>query len=72
MNTLLDEPRLAAGEDVRVTGDTLSVELLLSMTLDTQSRCALPAKGYWFPPTILTDVTHAHRVAQEKIFGLLS
>jgi len=35
----------------------------------TQSRCDLPSKGYWFPPTFLTGVTHAHRVAQEEIFG---
>lgn len=35
----------------------------------TQSRCALPSKGYWFPPTYLTGVTHAHRVASEEIFG---
>jgi aldehyde dehydrogenase (NAD+) len=35
----------------------------------TQSRCDLPAKGYWFPPTFLTGVTHAHRVAAEEIFG---
>jgi aldehyde dehydrogenase (NAD+) len=35
----------------------------------TQSHCALPAKGYWYPPTFLTGVTHAHRVAQEEIFG---
>jgi aldehyde dehydrogenase (NAD+) len=35
----------------------------------TQSVCVLPAKGYWFPPTFLTGVTHAHRVAQEEIFG---
>jgi aldehyde dehydrogenase (NAD+) len=34
-----------------------------------QSRCALPARGYWFPPTFLTGVTMAHRVAQEEIFG---
>jgi len=34
-----------------------------------QSSCALPAKGYWFPPTFLTGVTHAHRVASEEIFG---
>src|SRR5205823_2361645 len=27
-----------------------------------QSRCALPAKGYWFAPSFLTGVTHAHRV----------
>ena len=35
----------------------------------TQASCALPAKGYWFPPTFLTGVTHAHRVASEEIFG---
>jgi len=35
----------------------------------TQSHCALPSKGYWFPPTFLTGVTHAHRVASEEIFG---
>jgi aldehyde dehydrogenase (NAD+) len=35
----------------------------------TQSRCDLPAKGYWYPPTFLTGVTHAHRVASEEIFG---
>jgi aldehyde dehydrogenase (NAD+) len=34
-----------------------------------QARCDLPAKGYWYPPTFLTGVTHAHRVAQEEIFG---
>jgi aldehyde dehydrogenase (NAD+) len=34
-----------------------------------QSRCALPAKGYWYPPTVLTNVTMSHRVAQEEIFG---
>ncbi|MBA4149221.1 MAG: aldehyde dehydrogenase family protein [Verrucomicrobia bacterium] len=34
-----------------------------------QCGCALPAKGYWFAPTILTNVTMSHRVAQEEIFG---
>src|SRR5437773_2504107 len=34
-----------------------------------QSRCALPARGYWYPPTFLTGVTMASRVAQEEIFG---
>ncbi len=35
----------------------------------TQANCSLPAKGYWFPPTFLTGVTMANRVAQEEIFG---
>jgi aldehyde dehydrogenase (NAD+) len=34
-----------------------------------QSSCALPAKGYWYPPTFLTNVTASHRVAREEIFG---
>ncbi|MBE0544452.1 MAG: aldehyde dehydrogenase family protein [Verrucomicrobia bacterium] len=35
----------------------------------TQTQCTLPAKGYWFAPSFLTGVTHAHRVANEEIFG---
>ena len=34
-----------------------------------QARCRLPAKGYWYPPTFLTNVTASHRVVQEEIFG---
>jgi aldehyde dehydrogenase (NAD+) len=31
--------------------------------------CDLPTKGYWFPPTIFTGVSQAHRIAREEIFG---
>ena len=31
--------------------------------------CELPVKGYWFPPTVFTGVSQAHRIAQEEIFG---
>ena len=31
--------------------------------------CDLPAHGYWFPPTIFTGVSQAHRIAREEIFG---
>jgi aldehyde dehydrogenase (NAD+) len=34
-----------------------------------QPACALPARGYWFPPTVLSGVSPSHRVAQEEIFG---
>ena len=33
------------------------------------SDCVLPEKGFWFAPTIFTNVTEAHRVAREEIFG---
>ena len=31
--------------------------------------CDLPDHGFWFPPTIFTGVTEAHRIAREEIFG---
>ena len=31
--------------------------------------CELPDHGYWFPPTLFTGVTQAHRIAREEIFG---
>jgi aldehyde dehydrogenase (NAD+) len=31
--------------------------------------CTLPDRGYWFPPTLFTGVTQAHRIAREEIFG---
>ena len=31
--------------------------------------CSLPTKGFWYPPTIFTGVTQAHRIAREEIFG---
>lgn len=34
-----------------------------------QPRCALPSRGYWFPPSLITGVTASHRIAQEEIFG---
>ncbi len=32
-------------------------------------KCDLPDHGFWFPPTIFTGVTAAHRIAREEIFG---
>ncbi|WP_346385437.1 aldehyde dehydrogenase family protein [Nocardioides sp.] len=29
----------------------------------------LPQHGFWFPPTIFTGVSQAHRIAREEIFG---
>ncbi len=34
-----------------------------------QSDCALPPKGFWFAPTLFTDVAQSHRIAREEIFG---
>ena len=31
--------------------------------------CQIPERGWWFPPTIFTGVSQAHRIAREEIFG---
>ncbi|MEU6545421.1 aldehyde dehydrogenase family protein [Streptomyces sp. NPDC046859] len=31
--------------------------------------CDLPESGYWFAPTLFTNVTQAHTVARDEIFG---
>ena len=31
--------------------------------------CEIPASGYWFAPTLFTNVTQAHRIARDEIFG---
>jgi len=33
------------------------------------STCVLPQKGFWFPPTVFTNVSQSHRIAREEIFG---
>jgi aldehyde dehydrogenase (NAD+) len=32
-------------------------------------ECELPERGFWFPPTVFTGVSQAHRIAREEIFG---
>ena len=32
-------------------------------------ECELPSNGFWFPPTLFTGVSQAHRIAREEIFG---
>ena len=31
--------------------------------------CDIPDNGFWFAPTIFTDVSQSHRIAREEIFG---
>ncbi len=34
-----------------------------------QPACELPERGFWFPPTVFTDVSPAHRIARDEVFG---
>jgi len=33
------------------------------------AQCDIPTKGFWFPPTVFTDVQTSHRIARDEIFG---
>ncbi len=34
-----------------------------------QSSCSVPSKGFWFRPTIFTNVAQSSKIVQEEIFG---
>ena len=34
-----------------------------------QPTCDLPERGFWFRPTLFTNVSQSHRIAREEIFG---
>ena len=34
-----------------------------------QPECMLPERGFWFCPTLFTNVSQSHRIAREEIFG---
>ncbi len=34
-----------------------------------QSSCAVPSKGFWFRPTLFTNVAQSSKIVQEEIFG---
>ena len=34
-----------------------------------QLNCTIPDKGFWCPPTLFTNVSQSHVIAQEEIFG---
>ncbi len=54
--------QLAKIKDLSQSGSTEGADIW-------SAPCNLPKKGFWFPPTIFTGVTQAHRIAREEIFG---
>ncbi|WP_082513327.1 MULTISPECIES: aldehyde dehydrogenase family protein [unclassified Leifsonia] len=34
-----------------------------------QADCAIPENGFWYAPTIFTNVSTSHRIARDEIFG---
>jgi aldehyde dehydrogenase (NAD+) len=51
-----------------------TIEALVGAGIEEGARCwqpswACPTEGYFYPPTFFTEVSPAHRIAQEEIFG---
>jgi acyl-CoA reductase-like NAD-dependent aldehyde dehydrogenase len=34
-----------------------------------QPVCELPDRGFWYPPTVFTGVSTAHRISRDEVFG---
>jgi aldehyde dehydrogenase (NAD+) len=34
-----------------------------------QPECVIPERGFWFPPSLFTNVSQSYRIAREEIFG---
>jgi aldehyde dehydrogenase (NAD+) len=34
-----------------------------------EANCTLPSEGFWFKPTVFTNVDQSHRIARDEIFG---
>jgi aldehyde dehydrogenase (NAD+) len=54
--------QLAKIQELVTSGEAEGAELY-------QPPCELPARGFWFRPTVFTGVAQSHRIAQEEIFG---
>ncbi len=52
-------------ERITALTDTSEAEGATRWELD----CPLPERGFWFRPTVFTDVGQSSRIAQEEIFG---
>jgi aldehyde dehydrogenase (NAD+) len=62
MGAIHSAPQLARIKELVAAGQGEGAEL-------HQAACALPGKGYWFPPSMFTGVAQSHRIAREEIFG---
>lgn len=77
MQTLRVGDPLDKNTDVGAINSRMQLDKITELTLSGVEEgaerwspdCALPDKGFWFAPTIFTNVTQANRIAREEIFG---
>jgi aldehyde dehydrogenase (NAD+) len=77
MRTLRVGDPLDKNTDVGAINSKMQLEKIRALVASGEAEgarrfsagCELPKRGYWFEPTLFTDVSQSHRIAREEIFG---
>jgi len=77
MSTLRLGDPLDKNTDIGAINSKMQLDKIRSLVASGESEgaerftpdCAIPARGYWFAPTLFTGVSQSHRIAREEIFG---
>jgi acyl-CoA reductase-like NAD-dependent aldehyde dehydrogenase len=77
MQTLVVGDPLDKNTDIGAINSKMQLEKITSLVRSGveegaeiyQPPCRLPERGYWFAPTVFTNVAQSYRIAQEEIFG---
>jgi aldehyde dehydrogenase (NAD+) len=77
MTTLRLGDPLEPGTDVGAVNSRAQLDKIAELAASGEAEgatrwsapCALPDRGFWFPPTVFTDVADAHRIGTEELAG---
>ena len=77
MDTLIIGDPLDKNTDIGAINSKMQLKKLIDITQSGkdeggvlfQSKCTTPKSGYWFKPTLISNVAQSSRVVQEEIFG---
>ena len=77
MDTLIIGDPLDKNTDIGAINSKMQLKTIIEITQSGkdeggvlfQSKCTTPKSGYWFKPTLISNVAQSSRVVQEEIFG---
>ena len=77
MDTLIIGDPLDKNTDIGAINSKMQLKKIIEITQSGkdeggilfQSKCTTPKSGYWFKPTLVSNVAQSSRVVQEEIFG---
>lgn len=77
MDTLIVGDPLDKNTDIGAINSKMQLDKINELTkagededgIVYQSNCKIPKTGYWYKPTLISNVSQSNRVVQEEIFG---